>query len=114
MFGCEEVSIIVRDWFGRLVIDMPSDIEFPTTVIWPIFLAGFDSFPYICSAALGIAIARFISSLWESFDAPPRIFSIIVAGNIAGIAARVNDGIIPSIERSCDLYCENVGHASIV
>jgi hypothetical protein len=68
----------------------------------------------MCSAASGVAIARFISSLCESFEAPPRIFNMIVAGNIAGIVALGNDGMIPRIERSCDLYCENVGHASMV
>lgn len=93
---------------------MPSDIELATTVMCPIFLAGFDSFPYICRAALGVATARFMSSLCESLEAPPSMFNMIVAGNIAGIVELGNDGMIPRIERSCDLYCENVGQASIV
>lgn len=42
------------------------------------------------------------------------MFNMIADGNIAGIVAFGNGGMIPRIERSCDLYCENVGHASMV
>lgn len=67
-------------------------------VIWPIFRAGFDSLPYICRDADGIAAAFFINSSWAPFEAPPRILSMMVAGNIAGIF--VIGGKMPRMERS--------------
>jgi len=42
------------------------------------------------------------------------MLSIMVAGNIAGIVEEGREGMIPRIESSCDLYCDIVGHASIV
>jgi len=37
-------------------------IDVPTIVMCPIFLAGFDSLPYMCREAVGIATAFFINS----------------------------------------------------
>lgn len=55
-----------------------------------------------------------ISLLWESFLLPPKMLSMIVAGDLAGIVAFGNEGIKPRMARSCDLNWDIVGQPSIV
>lgn len=46
----------------KLIGDSPCAIDVPITVMCPIFRAGFDSLPYMCREAVGIATAFFINS----------------------------------------------------
>lgn len=65
--------IVMRGWINA----SPWDIESATIVICPIFLAGLDSLPYICNAALGIAMACLMISLCAVLLAPPGCVSMI-------------------------------------
>lgn len=65
-------------------ISWACDME-ATRVICPVFRAGLDSLPYICSAAVGIVSVCFNSSSWEDFEEPPSKLSIMVAGNMPSV-----------------------------
>lgn len=92
-----ERMVAAREMSGFMAFSA-SDMEFPMSVIWPIFRAGLDSFPYMWSEALGRATACCMSAWWESLDAPPRMLSMIVAGKRSGIVEFGKDGMKPRME----------------
>lgn len=80
-------------------------------VMWPIFLPGLGSLPYMWTAAFSVAIASFKMRWCESAFVPPSMLSMIAAGMIMGISSGIGH---PSIESRWALYCDIVGQASMV
>ena len=74
--------------------------EEPMIVIWPILRPGLEVLPYMCRAAVGIAMAFCMISLWECSECPPRMLSIIAEGNMEGMVELWKVGMMPRMERS--------------